>query len=184
MNGYIGPPSHCYVCAGWGWIFGDIGVDLSPSDVVMTWLRLNPLWTASHIQIGCFTTMICYEWVYWSILTLLCLYKIGVDFWRYWGRPEPEWWCNVMVEAQTPHGVHSASILDVKKCFSTLICYEWAYGSTLTLLCLCRFGVDFWGYWGSLSLSDIVMSWLRLNPPMECIPHPYWMYTKCFSTLI
>ncbi len=21
------------------------------------------------------------------------------------------------------------------------------------------------------------------KPPIDCIPHPYWMYTKCFSTL-
>ena len=107
---------HCYACAGWGWIFGDNGVDLSPSDVVMTWLKLQ-------------THMDC------------C--------------PHP-YWINTM-------------------CFTILICYEWVYWSTLTLLCLCRLGVDIRGYWGSLSLSDVVMSWLRLKPPVECIPHPYWM---------
>jgi hypothetical protein len=35
-----------------------------------------------------------------------------------------------------------------------------------------------------LSWSDVVMSWSRLQTPMKCIPHPYHMYTKCFSTLI
>jgi len=25
--------------------------------------------------------------------------------------------------------------------------------------------------------------YLRLPTPINCIPHPYWMYTKCFSTL-
>jgi hypothetical protein len=34
-----------------------------------------------------------------------------------------------------------------------------------------------------LSLYDVVVSWLRLPTPIDCIPHPYWMYTKWFSTL-
>jgi len=29
----------------------------------------------------------------------------------------------------------------------------------------------------------LLVSWLRLQTPIDCIPHPYWMYTKCFSTL-
>ena len=37
------------------------------------------------------------------------------------------------------------------------------------------------GVW--LSLYDVVVSLLRLKTPIDCIPHPYWMYTKCFSTL-
>ena len=37
------------------------------------------------------------------------------------------------------------------------------------------------GVWPSL--YDVVVSWLRLKTPIDCIPHPYWMNTKCFSTL-
>ena len=37
------------------------------------------------------------------------------------------------------------------------------------------------GVW--LSLYDVVVSLLRLKTPIDCIPHPYWMYTKSFSTL-
>ena len=38
------------------------------------------------------------------------------------------------------------------------------------------------GVWPSM--YDVVMSWLRLPTPINCIPHPYWMYTrKCYSTL-
>ena len=37
------------------------------------------------------------------------------------------------------------------------------------------------GVW--LSLYDVAVSWLRLQTPIDCIPHPYWMYIKCFSTL-
>ena len=33
------------------------------------------------------------------------------------------------------------------------------------------------------SIYDVVMSWLRLPTPINCIPHPYWMYTKCYSPL-
>jgi hypothetical protein len=37
------------------------------------------------------------------------------------------------------------------------------------------------GVWPSL--YDVVVSLLRLQTPIDCIPHPYWMYAKCFSTL-
>jgi hypothetical protein len=37
------------------------------------------------------------------------------------------------------------------------------------------------GVW--LSLYDDAVSWLRLQTLIDCIPHPYWMYKKCFSTL-
>ena len=32
-------------------------------------------------------------------------------------------------------------------------------------------------------LYDVVVSFLRLQTPIDCIPHPYWIYTKCLSTL-
>jgi len=38
------------------------------------------------------------------------------------------------------------------------------------------------GVWPSM--YDVVVSWLRLHTPIDCIPHPYWMYTKFFSTLL
>jgi hypothetical protein len=49
--------------------------------------------------------------------------------------------------------------------------------------------IDYWffrgvgvnGVWPSL--YDVVVPWLRLPIPINSIPHPYWMYTKCFSTL-
>jgi len=42
-------------------------------------------------------------------------------------------------------------------------------------------GVSFMenGVW--LSLYDVVVSWLRLQTPIDCIPHPYWMYTKSLA---
>ena len=89
-----------------------------------------------------------------------------------------------MVEAPKPHRLHPTSISYVYKVFSTLICCGWAYGCTLTLLRMCRWGwiLGKLGAW--LSPSDAVRSWLRLQSPVDCIPHPYHIYTKCFSTLI
>ena len=38
------------------------------------------------------------------------------------------------------------------------------------------------GVWPSL--YDVVVSLLRLQTPIDCIPHPYWMYKKCFSSTL
>jgi len=35
----------------------------------------------------------------------------------------------------------------------------------------------------SSAAPNVVRSWLRLQTPIDCIPHLYWMYTKCLSTL-
>ena len=49
-------------------------------------------------------------------------------------------------------------------------------GSTLTLVCLWRSGVTFHNFGVAVSLSDDVMPWLRLKPPVDRNPHPYDMY--------
>ncbi len=57
-------------------------------------------------------------------------------------------------------------------------------GPPLHWYTLCKSGVDF-GFWGvDLSPCNVVMSWMRLQQASDWIPHPYWMYTKCFGTLI
>ncbi len=40
------------------------------------------------------------------------------------------------------------------------------------------------GVW--VSPSNVVTSWLTLQTPIECIPHPhpYHMYAKCYCTLL
>ena len=71
----------------WGADFGFLGVDLSPSDVVMSWLRLqeasdcirHPYWMYTK----CFGI-----WV--SILTLLGLCRVGIWFLFFGGRSELE----------------------------------------------------------------------------------------------
>ena len=42
-------------------------------------------------------------------------------------------------------------------------------------------GVNFrkTGVWPSL--YEVVVSWLRLQNPINCIPHPYWMYTSVLA---
>ena len=69
------------------------------------------------------------------------------------------------------------------KCFSTLTCCGWAYGCILIAVLHVQVGVNFrkHGVWPSL--YDVAMSWLRLQTPIDCISHPYWMYTECFSSL-
>ena len=49
---------------------------------------------------------------------------------------------------------------------------------------LAEVGVDFRKIYVGSCPSDVVRSWLRLQTPIDCIPHPCHMYLKCFSTLI
>jgi hypothetical protein len=62
-----------------------------------------------------------------------------------------------------------------EKCFSTLRCCGWAYGYALMPYYMCR--------WGWILGKMGYVSCLRLQTPKDCIPHPYWMYTKRVSTL-
>ena len=68
-------------------------------------------------------------------------------------------------------------------CFITLRCCGWACGCILIAVLHVQVGVNFRnsGVWPSL--YEVVVSWMRLQTFIDCIPHPYWMYTKCFSTL-
>ena len=70
------------------------------------------------------------------------------------------------------------------KYFSILLSCGWAYGSARTLLLFCQVGQDFGKIRVRLSPSDVVRSCFRLQNRLECIQHPYYMYTKCFITLI
>jgi hypothetical protein len=70
------------------------------------------------------------------------------------------------------------------QCFSTLRCCGWAYGYTLMPYhYICRGGGDLRGNGAWPSLYDVAVSWLTLQTPIDCIPHPYWMYTKYFINL-
>ena len=68
------------------------------------------------------------------------------------------------------------------KCFITLRCCGWVYGCIIIAVIRVYVGVNFWGNVVWPSLYDVVVSLLRLQTPIDCIPHPYWMYTQCFCT--
>jgi len=38
------------------------------------------------------------------------------------------------------------------------------------------------GVWPSL--YDVAVSWLRLQTPIDCIPHPYWMYNDVAGVMV
>ena len=168
--------------------FRKIGAGRSPSDVVMSWLRLQThlecIPHPCHMYTQCFSTLICRGWAYGCTLTLLRLCRSGGEFWiigvgRSLSNAGMSWLRLQTHLESTPHPCHMYT-----KCFSTLICCGWAYGSALTLLHLCRSGVDLRKIGLSPSPSDVVLSWLRLQTHLECIPHPFHMYTQRFSTLI
>ena len=71
--------------------------------------------------------------------------------------------CDAIVEASIGFRLDPTSVLDLYKVF-------WYFDTTL---CMCM------GIWG-----HVVMPLLRLQQASDWIPHPYWMYTKCFGTLI
>ncbi len=96
---------------------------------------------------------------------------------------EPVWCCGVMVEAANPHWLHPTSILDVYKVFEHLeMLWMGIWVHTYAVLHV-KVGMNFRenGEWPGL--YDVAVSWLTLQTPKDCIPHPYSMYTKCFSTL-
>jgi hypothetical protein len=65
-----------------------------------------------------------------------------------------------MVDTPNPLGVHPASMSYVYNVFQYLdMLWIWTYGCALTLLCLCRMGVDFWkiSLGQRQSLSDVVL---------------------------
>ncbi len=78
---------------------------------------------------------------------------------------------------QTPIACNPHPCWMYTQCLSTLRCCGWAYhGYALMPEYIVQVGVNFRknGVWPSL--SDVLRSWLRLKNPIDCIPHPYWIY--------
>ncbi len=76
-------------------------------------------------------------WVHPYTVTLV---QVGVDFWKIYVGPGPSDVVRSWLRLQTcvdciPHTFHMYT-----KCLSTLVSCGWAYGCTLTLLRLCRWG--------------------------------------------
>ena len=76
-----------------------------------------------------------------------------------------------------PHPYHIYT-----KWFSTLICCGLAYGSTLMLIYLWR-----WAFYQLKCVfggfTCFFVCWLALQTPVDCIPHPHHVYTKCLVPL-
>jgi hypothetical protein len=78
-----------------------------------------------------------------------------------------------MVEAANPPRLHLTSILDVYKVFEHLEMLWmgiWVHPYTVMPL---QVGVDFRKIGAFPSPSDVVMSWLRLQTPIDCILQPW-----------
>ena len=85
--------------------FRKIGAWLSPSDVVVSWLRLQtPIdCIPQHIYAKCFSSLRCCGWAYGCILIAVLHVQVGVNF-----RKNGVWLslydvAAVMVEAANPH---------------------------------------------------------------------------------
>ena len=95
---------------------------------------------------------------------------------------ESTWYHYVMAEADSQLKLLLASILNIKKCLSTLIyCFQ-AYSSSLKQL--------YPPYLGHIwvchlcSQNDVITSWLRLTVTSNCCLRPHHTYTQYLSTLI
>jgi hypothetical protein len=139
----------------------------------------HPYWMYTK----CFSTLRCCGWAYGYTLIAVIRVQVGVNI-----RENGEWLSRYDVvvswlRLQTPIDCIQHPYWMYTKCFSTFRCCGWAYGYTLIAVIRVQVGVNFRenGEW--LSLYDVVVSWLRLQTPIDCIQHPYWMYTNCFSTL-
>jgi hypothetical protein len=108
----------------------------------------------------------------------------SLDFWKFGVRTETKRWCNDMLSLKTtvdwiPHPYHI-----FRKYFSTLVYYDWAYGCALMLVRHLKQPLIFGKLGVGLRPSDGVTTWLRLKTAVDCIPHPYNIHRKYFSTLI
>ncbi len=111
-------------------------------------------------------------------------YPTWLRFWGSGSLAKSKWCYYVMVEPDSHLKVLPTSILDIYKVFEHIdmlsmgIQYQ-PYTVIPTLICS-DFGVlcHLW------SQNVVIMSWLRLTTTSNCSPHPYWIHTKCLSTLI
>jgi hypothetical protein len=106
--------------------------------------------------------------------------QVGRGVLENWGGAEPEW-CWSLSDAEIASNIHITYIQCILTYYYDV---EGHMGAPLTLLRLCRWEWISRKIGVGRSLSNVVMSWLRLQTCTDCIPHPCHMYTQCFSTLI
>ena len=105
------------------------------------------------------------------------LVQVRVDFKENWGGAEPKQCCNVVVEATNLHRLHPTSMSYIHSVSAPWYAVD-GHMDAVPLHCYVCAGWE-WSL-GKLSWaqeSDVVMSWLRLQTRLECISHPYHIYT-------
>jgi len=155
----------------------------------MSWLRLqtlidcipHPYWMYKKS----FSTLRCCGWAYGCIIIAVIRVQVGVNLRGnvVWLSPLGLYDAAVsLLRLQTPDLPPTAPHIYIKCIQSVLAPWDAVDGHHPYAILHVQVGVSFRknGVWPSL--YDVVVSLLRLQTPIYCIPHPYWMYTKCFST--
>jgi hypothetical protein len=172
--------------AGGGELGGKWGIAKPVWHVVVSWLRLQtPIDCIPHpywIYTKCLSTLRCCGWAFGYALMPYHMCRWG---WI-WGEMGYGRVCMML----RCHGwgckpPKTASHIHIGCIKSVWAPWDAVDGHMDMHLCriTCAGGGEFGGNGVSPSLYDIVWSWLRLRSPKDCIPHPYWMYKKCLSTL-
>ncbi len=167
--------------------FWKVGVWVRANGLVVSWLRLQ---TASdciqhpcHMYTKCFSTLICCGWTCGCTLTLLYRCRWGWTVGMLGcGWEQMVLWCHGWGYKQLKKASHIHFI-----CIQSVLAPWYAVDGHMGAPLHCYTfvgGSEFWkiGVW--VRPTDIAVSWLSLQTASDCIPHPYHMYTKCFSTLI
>ncbi len=92
-------------------------------------------------------------------------------------------WCHAW-GFKPPQIASYIHIIYIQSILASYYAVEGHMGAPLTLLRLCRLEWISRKIGVGRSLSDVVMSWLRLQTRTDCIPHPNHMYTKYYSILL
>ena len=142
----------------WGWILGEMGYGRA---CMMLWCHgwgWNPPLTASHIHIGCIQSGL----APWDAVDghmcapLHCYARMGGGvFWENWSMAKSKWCCGVMVEAPNHKTLHLSTTRHIGE--------GWNFGMAEPGWCCTK---------------------VESPNPIDCIPQPYHLYTKCFRTLI
>ncbi len=171
----------------WGWFFWKL---VCGWDWMLLWFYgwgYKQLQKASHIHIICIQSVLA-PWfaVDWNMVIPLHCYT-GAGGGDFFGKLACGWeqmvlWCHgwVYKQLQTASHIH---IICIKSVLAPGYAVDRHMGALLH--CYTSAGrVEFWKVAVWVSANGVVVSWLRLQTASKGIPHPYHMYTKCFSTLI
>ncbi len=88
----------------------------------------------NHIIVKCFCTLISYEWVYGTTLSLIPPLGLGSIFRNLGVRTDLSDVVTSEISLKTHLGCFTNPYDIYKNCFCTLISYEWVYDTTLSLI--------------------------------------------------